>query len=63
MQRIESRVNFEQAENAFAVLISLVQLDKGLVILAEDDDYQFKRLALCCSHTVVHSFVKFIQYL
>ena len=35
VQGIEPRVNFEQTKNAFTVLISLIQFDKRLVILAE----------------------------
>ena len=35
VQRIESWVDFDQAKNAFAVLISPIQLDKFLITLAE----------------------------
>ena len=35
VQGIEPRVNIEQTKNAFTVLISLIQFDKRLVILAE----------------------------
>jgi len=35
VQRIETRVNFEQAKNGFAVLLGLVQFDKRPVIITK----------------------------